>query len=137
MSEVPTWLALVLTTVAGLVGNLAKPLFDFSARRAEATLKAAEALRDDMMRYATEVRAENATLKSQHEETRRWYIQTANVLVDFRTFVMTEAGHAQFHNDRKEHQEVARHLDNLIGGAKRLSLPIGDAHAVQEKPNAG
>lgn len=135
MPDVPAWLTIVLSTVAGLAGNLAKPLFDFGARRAEATLKAAEALRDDMMRYAAQVRADHDVLSRQHEEMRRYYIQTANSLVDFRTFVMTEAGHAQFHNDRKEHDEVARHLDNLIGGAKRLRLPIG-GHSVPTETDA-
>lgn len=136
MPDVPAWLAFVLSPVLVLVGNLAKPLFDFGARRVESAVRAAEALRDDMLKYVVEVRSENATLKSQHEEMRRWYIQTANVLVDFRAFVMTEARHAQLHNDRKEHDKVARHLDNLIGGAKRLQLPLG-GHSVPTETNAG
>lgn len=136
MPDVPAWLAFALSPVLVLVGNLAKPLFDFGARRVESAVKAAEALRDDMLKYAADVRAENVVIRQQNEEIRRHYLQTASSLVDFRTFVMTEAGHAQFHNDRKEHDEVARHLDNLIGGAKRLRLPIGGRN-VPTEPNAG
>ena len=136
MPDVPAWLAFVLSPVLVLVGNLAKPLFDFGARRVESAVRAAEALRDDMLKYAAEVRAENKAIKAQNDELRRYYAQTVNSLIDFRAFVMTEAGHAQFHNDRKEHDEVARHLDNLIGGAKRLQLPLG-GHSVPTETDAG
>ena len=136
MPDVPAWLAFVLSPVLVLLGNLAKPLFDFGARRVESAVKAAEALRDDMLKYAADVRAENVVIRQQNEEIRRHYLQTASSLVDFRTFVMTEAGHAQFHNDRKEHDEVAKHLDNLIGGAKRLRLPLG-GHSVPTETDAG
>jgi len=135
MPDVPAWLAFVLSPVLVLVGNLAKPLFDFGAKRVESAVKAAEALRDDMLKYAADVRAENVVIRQQNEEIRRHYLQTASSLVDFRTFVMTEAGHAQFHNDRKEHDEVAKHLDNLIGGAKRLRLPLG-GHSVPTETDA-
>lgn len=135
MPDVPAWLTIVLSTVAGLAGNLAKPLFDFGARRAEATLKAAEALRDDMMRYAAEVRAENAGIRQRLDYLEGYNARLIANHSDFRAFVLTEAGHAQFHNDRKEHDEVARHLDNLIGGAKRLRLPIG-GHSVPTETDA-
>lgn len=124
MPEVPAWLTVALAIITGLVGNFAKPLFDFGARRAEAAVKSAETVRDDMMRYAQEVRSENAVLRAQHQETRRYYYKTANALIDFRTFVLSEAGKAQYHNDRKEHGQVGKHLDEIIGGAKRLQLPI-------------
>lgn len=127
MPEVPAWLTVALAIITGLVGNFAKPLFDFGARRAEAAVKAAESLRDDMLQYAAQVRADQQVVTQQFNEVRQHYIEAANTLIDFRTFVLAEAGKAQSYNDRKEHEQVGRHLDNLIGGAKKVRLPFGNS----------
>lgn len=135
MPEVPAWLTVASSLITLLVGNLLKPVFDFGAQRAENAAKAAERLRDDMLKYAAEVRAENKAIKAQNDELRRYYAQTANSLIDFRTFVLTEAGRAQYHHDRSEHEEVAKRLDSLIGGAQRLQLPLG-GHNVPTETDA-
>lgn len=147
MPDVPAWLTIVLSALTGLAGNLAKPMFDFrasretikasaAAKQAENAVAAAEKLRDSMLEYVAEVRVENAGIRQRLDYLEDYNARLIANHSDFRTFVLTEAGHAQFHNDRKEHEQVAKHLDNLIGGAKRLQLPLGGRN-VPTEPNGG
>lgn len=134
--DAPIWLyALLFLLGGGFIGNLAKPLFDFGARRAEAAVGAAQALRDDMMQYSVELKAEITVIKNHNRDLMAQNIDLTNSLVDFRSFVISEAGQAKYHNFRDEKEQVDEKLDTIIDGARRVRFR--SLHAVTTDPDAG
>lgn len=121
-SSTPLWVTVSLALASLIAGNLIKPIFDTKATQLRSAIEGADQLRNDMLTYAAQVRAENEVIKQRNDELFAYNVSLINLHIDFRSFVINEASHAHVRNDRGDTAGVGQHLDNIISGAQKLNV---------------
>lgn len=122
MSDGAPWWVTALIGLATLVtGNLIPPLIGGRNDRLTTIVKGAEELRDDIMNYAAQVKAEAEIIKQENSRLHAWLHQQSVSFARYQGFVLRTAVTAQIENDQKNHGAVAKRLDEIIGATKELS----------------
>lgn len=113
--EVPWWVAALIAPTLLFVGNVIPPLIGNRT-------SAAEGLRDDMMKYAAQVKSDAESIRRQNEELFNALVVNTTQFSEFQGFVLRRSIAARIDLDQSDLEGVGAHLDELIGGAKKVNV---------------
>src|SRR5690606_34810126 len=116
--DIPSWLAVALVVLSLLV----PPLFTRGNERGKRDLQVAEGLRDDMMRYSAQVKADSEATRQQNGQFFSALVDLNTSLSESQGFVLRRSIAARIDLDQKDFEGAANHLDELIGGTKKLDI---------------
>lgn len=125
----PWWITTALSVGSLIVGGLIGPLIKGRADASRLTVEAGDKLRDDLMKIveqtrteAQRIQVESQNFKQQAERLFGALVSVTTSFSEFQNFVLRESISASIKLDQKDAEGARRHVDDLIGGARRLNI---------------